>query len=789
MTCHRDIRWSVPMVVVLTTILMLPSGARGFDDTERGGAASLAAAAVDIALTDTVPVMATLGPDEEAAGSLRLRNDGSVRVVYRLHAVRTGDDAALCNTLRLRVRSGTTILYDGALTHVDHGADLDAGAAVTLDLTVAMPTDVSAAAAGRTCMFRVDAVATAGFGDTETMGGNTVTSRDTVPPNVPTMRGWNVGGASATSAEMPVDKTCGAWTNDGRIAPVWSDESGSGAIAYEWELTDTTGTTDTAIVTSAAPDFIATGGAEGVWSVRVRSRDVAGNWSSWSASCAVNTDYTPPEPTTMFDPIAMNPATRGGMNGIAFSVDTDEVSVARGYYDMTPADPEDPTTYAYQTAQNPADGPTSTHHEVFYPFPLPGDWWFYVTLTDRAGNVLSSGGMIFNIPTLPAADAIVLNEIMANPVGNDAAAKPGGEWVELYNNGAIPIDVRNWHIEDAVGARWTVTVANGDNDGDPTDAGETVVPAGGYLVVYRNGASMTVNNDGEDLFLLDAGGNLRDDHTFTVAGFGEGKSVARFPDGLGVWIDPDGTPGDENRLPTHERDRLRRETFATCFDRGMRLRRDDAGTICDPVFLAYIGMIADEKSDVLARPELLVTPELPPVAPSDVPSDAVPATMTDTAKTEEIVTDVPTAPADGPAAGPDPAAAVDAPQDGGGDGAGAAVPEDDTAPAHPPTNGPMEGPVETPVETSEDGIAQGPEESPVAVEEAASEEGVVEEQKENSEGENAVEEETEEKTEEKIEEKDEGTESMDTKDEEKDTEKEDSEEEEEVGEPNAAAGA
>ncbi len=37
--------------------------------------------------------------------------------------------------------------------------------------------------------------------------------------------------------------------------------------------------------------------------------------------------------------------------------------------------------------------------------------------------------------------AIALNEILANPIGLDNASKPNGEWVELYNNSNININV------------------------------------------------------------------------------------------------------------------------------------------------------------------------------------------------------------------------------------------------------------------------------------------------------------------------------------------------------------
>ncbi len=171
-----------------------------------------------------------------------------------------------------------------------------------------------------------------------------------------------------------------------------------------------------------------------------------------------------------------------------------------------------------------------------------------ITATDSHTLVNSAESGQFSIKS-----PIVLNEFIPNPVGIDTALKPGGEWVELYNNGSITVDVNGWVLYDAVDTHdLVVSISNSDNNDNPTDAGETTVPAHGFLVVYRNGdANFSLNNDGDTLRLynnaISSGGVLIDSYTYTTTK-AEGSSYARIPDGTGTWVDPYPTPGKPNVL-------------------------------------------------------------------------------------------------------------------------------------------------------------------------------------------------------------------------------------------------
>ena len=85
------------------------------------------------------------------------------------------------------------------------------------------------------------------------------------------------------------------------------------------------------------------------------------------------------------------------------------------------------------------------------------------------------------------AGTICINELIPNPAGYDNATYPGGEWVELINEGSTSIDVRNWAVVNEGGKTLTVD-ATTIVDYDAADSGSYTMAPGEYLVVARNGA-------------------------------------------------------------------------------------------------------------------------------------------------------------------------------------------------------------------------------------------------------------------------------------------------------------
>ena len=176
---------------------------------------------------------------------------------------------------------------------------------------------------------------------------------------------------------------------------------------------------------------------------------------------------------------------------------------------------------------------------------------------------------------------VVLNEFLPNPdiaangmnLGTDSSAMPLGEWIELYNKGAGPVDVLGWSMKDASGGAGNTHAVIGPSN---TNTGSTIIPPGGWLVVYTNKA--TLNNTGDEIHLYTddnvevdfvayddpsdyctnviTDGTANDDFSSATGTPGNGpsadcvanqvapnKSYARFPDGTGPWYDPIPTPG------------------------------------------------------------------------------------------------------------------------------------------------------------------------------------------------------------------------------------------------------
>jgi hypothetical protein len=181
-------------------------------------------------------------------------------------------------------------------------------------------------------------------------------------------------------------------------------------------------------------------------------------------------------------------------------------------------------------------------------------YYFAVKSFDAAGNASPLSNIAEVTPGAPVvvdnSSDIVLNEFLPNPVGDDTAVKPAGEWVELYNKSNVDKDVNGWTIADEDGHELVISAANSDNNLHASDAGETTVPANGWLVVYRHGdADFELDNTGGDTVRLYNGAmgssTMVDEYTYAADAL-ENKSYARIPDGSNNWVDPIPTPGRAN---------------------------------------------------------------------------------------------------------------------------------------------------------------------------------------------------------------------------------------------------
>lgn len=135
------------------------------------------------------------------------------------------------------------------------------------------------------------------------------------------------------------------------------------------------------------------------------------------------------------------------------------------------------------------------------------------------------------------SETIRFNEVLADPPG--AGQRGAGEWIELYNAGAVPVDLNGWLVGDAV---------------DPSDrvvpwaaGGSTVLHPGGYALIvdpdtrpppaWLTGSTLLLRpddsslgnglrSDGDSLLLTDPRGVAVDSASWVV-GAGDGISWER----------------------------------------------------------------------------------------------------------------------------------------------------------------------------------------------------------------------------------------------------------------------
>ena len=113
------------------------------------------------------------------------------------------------------------------------------------------------------------------------------------------------------------------------------------------------------------------------------------------------------------------------------------------------------------------------------------------------------------LSSIPARAAIIINEIVYDDGGGDDR-----EYIELYNNGAVPVDISGWVIRNS-----DTVAAPGDNNADYTIAPATTIAAGGYFVIGNPGVlnvnqtfptTTALENDNEGVELLDASSVVQD---------------------------------------------------------------------------------------------------------------------------------------------------------------------------------------------------------------------------------------------------------------------------------------
>ena len=136
---------------------------------------------------------------------------------------------------------------------------------------------------------------------------------------------------------------------------------------------------------------------------------------------------------------------------------------------------------------------------------------------------------------------LIINELFVDPSGDDNAAMPAGEFIEIYNSGE-EIDLIAAYLIDSSNHKLDITDTN-VIDG-------TIIGSGEYLVVYMNGFSGFLNNDNlEEIKFYDPYGNLIDEVSYSYSEEDISWSLVN-----GLWQLRLATPGLKNYEEEPERE-------------------------------------------------------------------------------------------------------------------------------------------------------------------------------------------------------------------------------------------
>ena len=172
---------------------------------------------------------------------------------------------------------------------------------------------------------------------------------------------------------------------------------------------------------------------------------------------------------------------------------------------------------------------------------------FLLSLTSPLGATLAEPEQMRTAGRSTACTGFVcINEVIPNPNGYDDAAYPGGEWLELYNNGTIDVDLTGWKVTNTASQtlNFDSTTIVGYQSGN---ASTWTISAGEYVVIARNGNSnFYMTNTGMSMTLVDSNNNNL--HQATWGSVVSGKSYQQDPSSATAnWVQTNNpTPGQVN---------------------------------------------------------------------------------------------------------------------------------------------------------------------------------------------------------------------------------------------------
>ena len=184
-----------------------------------------------------------------------------------------------------------------------------------------------------------------------------------------------------------------------------------------------------------------------------------------------------------------------------------------------------------------SDGTLVLDHSITLSNLTPFTTYYYVVeSTDAASNTTTSSEYIF-MAVNPEDIKVVFSEVFYDTPGTDSVE----EWIELYNNSLVTVDLSGWKITDNNGSGSTYTIPPGYTIA-PGTYFTIAVDSTGFTALYGYDADLYgyipgLNNDGDALILANKSGVEMD----AVAW--EGGSTGGIPAGWGSSTDPSAPTG------------------------------------------------------------------------------------------------------------------------------------------------------------------------------------------------------------------------------------------------------
>ena len=137
---------------------------------------------------------------------------------------------------------------------------------------------------------------------------------------------------------------------------------------------------------------------------------------------------------------------------------------------------------------------------------------------------------------------VVFSEILPNSEGLDTRPWPLGEWIELYNNDTVAIDLEGWMLKASNSRSFTITASKFPHQSD------AIIQAGSVGLIAMSGTSSFYLKEANDIITItDTNGGIVDTVTWNYSSentslVAPGSSHAGYtttnPSGVSGWVEP-----------------------------------------------------------------------------------------------------------------------------------------------------------------------------------------------------------------------------------------------------------